>query len=114
MTGDTDSFVTLTSKENPSAMARTDSAADAAGEDRTSARLYWGRTDVYSALTLVLTAVALAGVAIAGTMAIVGLPTADLHGPLHRLGIMDPFSGALERPGTPRKAVSAKPGATTR
>lgn len=54
---------------------------------------YWGRTDAHRAFALVLTAVALAGVAIAGTMAIVGLPTVDLHGPLHRLGIMDPFCG---------------------
>jgi len=89
----TGSSVTRTTKENLLAMARIDSAVDAAGEDRTNARLYWGHTDAHRAFTLVLTATALAGVAIAGTMAIVGLPTVDLHGPLHRLGVMDPFCG---------------------
>ena len=73
-------------------MARTHSA-DAAHEEGTYARLYWGRRDAHRAITLVLTVTALAGVAIAGTMAIAGLPTVDLHGPLHKLGIMDPFCG---------------------
>jgi hypothetical protein len=29
----------------------------------------------------------------AAALAVVGLPPVDLHGPLHRLGIMDPFCG---------------------
>ncbi len=29
----------------------------------------------------------------AGLLAVVGLPTADLHGPLHYLGVMDPLCG---------------------
>jgi len=36
---------------------------------------------------------ALAGVAAALTMASIGLPPVDLHGPLHHLGIMDPLCG---------------------
>lgn len=40
-----------------------------------------------------LTALAAAAVAVAAAMAIVGLPPVDLHGPLHRAGIMDPFCG---------------------
>ncbi|HVL03358.1 MAG TPA: DUF2752 domain-containing protein [Acidimicrobiales bacterium] len=40
-----------------------------------------------------LLAVALLGVATALVLAIFGLPGADLHGPLHRAGIMDPFCG---------------------
>lgn len=33
------------------------------------------------------------GVATALAMAVFGLPPVDLHGPLHRIGIMDPFCG---------------------
>ena len=40
-----------------------------------------------------LTAGALLALAIAGTMAVFGLPPIDLHGPLHKVGIMDPFCG---------------------
>jgi len=39
------------------------------------------------------TRLALAGVAAALTMALIGLPPVDLHGPLHQLGIMDPLCG---------------------
>lgn len=39
------------------------------------------------------TRLALAGVAAALTMASIGLPPVDLHGPLHHLGIMDPLCG---------------------
>lgn len=40
-----------------------------------------------------VTAVATAGVLAATAMAVFGLPPVDLHGPLHRLGIMDPLCG---------------------
>jgi hypothetical protein len=40
------------------------------------------------------TRLALAGVAVALIMALIGLPPVDLHGPLHQLGIMDPLCGA--------------------
>ena len=33
------------------------------------------------------------GLAAAGAMAAFGLPSIDLHGPLHRMGIMDPLCG---------------------
>ena len=36
---------------------------------------------------------ALAGLAVAAGMAGTGLPPVDLHGPLHRFGIMDPLCG---------------------
>jgi hypothetical protein len=42
---------------------------------------------------LVVTFLALAGVTIASAMALFGLPPVDLHGPLHRFGIMDPLCG---------------------
>ena len=40
-----------------------------------------------------LTALAVLALAIAAAMAILGLPPVDLHGPLHRFGIMDPLCG---------------------
>lgn len=40
-----------------------------------------------------ITLVAVALVAVAGAMALFGLPPVDLHGPLHRFGIMDPLCG---------------------
>lgn len=40
-----------------------------------------------------VTLLALAGLATAAAMAMFGLPPVDLHGPLHRLGIMDPLCG---------------------
>jgi uncharacterized membrane protein len=42
----------------------------------------------------VLTWVALLGVVAAGSLALWGLPAADLHGPLHLLGVMEPLCGA--------------------
>jgi hypothetical protein len=36
---------------------------------------------------------ALAGLGVAGLLATFGLPPVDLHGPLHRLGVMDPLCG---------------------
>lgn len=41
----------------------------------------------------VLTLLAAAGLVMAVAMAIAGLPPADLHGPIHHLGIMDPTCG---------------------
>jgi hypothetical protein len=40
-----------------------------------------------------LLALAVAGAGVAVALAIFGLPARDLHGPLHRSGIMDPFCG---------------------
>ena len=41
-----------------------------------------------------LTWLALLGVVAGASLALLGLPSADLHGPLHRLGLMDPLCGA--------------------
>lgn len=54
-----------------------------------SVRLSWRSSDQYRGLTRV----ALGGAAVAAAMALWGLPPLDLHGPLHRLGIMDPLCG---------------------
>lgn len=40
-----------------------------------------------------LTRLAVAGLVVAGLLAIYGLPPVDLHGPLHYLGAMDPLCG---------------------
>lgn len=53
----------------------------------------WDRFDGHSGLTRVLTLLALALIAAAVAMAVVGLPPVDLHGPLHKMGIMDPLCG---------------------
>ena len=74
-------------------MTSIEETPDKAGENKSSIRFSWGRTDAHRPFTLVLTATALAAIAIAGTMALIGLPAVDLHGPLHKLGIMDPFCG---------------------
>jgi uncharacterized membrane protein len=42
----------------------------------------------------VLTWLAPLGVVAGMSLAVLGLPTADLHGPLHYLGLMDPLCGA--------------------
>jgi hypothetical protein len=39
------------------------------------------------------TRIALCGLLIALILAVLGLPPLDLHGPLHYLGVMDPFCG---------------------
>lgn len=39
------------------------------------------------------TVVALGVVVVAAVLAVTGLPSIDLHGPLHRMGIMDPLCG---------------------
>ena len=51
--------------------------------------LRWERRDRHR----VVTAVALAGLTVAVAMVLFGLPPMDLHAPLHRFGIMDPFCG---------------------
>lgn len=57
----------------------------------TAARLRWSvePTDRHRPITIIGTVGLLAGV----VMAARGLPPVDLHGPLHHLGIMDPFCG---------------------
>lgn len=37
--------------------------------------------------------IAVVGLGIAAVLAVVGLPPVDLHGPLHRRGVMDPLCG---------------------
>lgn len=49
----------------------------------------WETSDEYWPLTVAAALLAL----IAGAMAVFGLPPVDLHGPLHRLGIMFPTCG---------------------
>jgi hypothetical protein len=52
-------------------------------------RLRWEREDRHPTLA----PLAAAGLLAVGVLAMVGLPPIDLHGPLHRLGIMDPLCG---------------------
>ena len=42
---------------------------------------------------LPLTGVGLSVLALAALMAVFGMPPVDMHSPLHRLGVMDPFCG---------------------
>jgi hypothetical protein len=53
-------------------------------------RLKWEEIDRHRVWTLLAVAGLLAGL----VLAVAGLPPVDLHGPLHRLGIMDPLCGA--------------------
>lgn len=55
--------------------------------------LRWERTDAHHGVTITLTVLAIALVTTASAMAMVGLPPIDLHGPLHKAGIMDPLCG---------------------
>lgn len=57
--------------------------------DDAVARLSWGIRDRHRLVTVV----ALLGAAAAVAMGIWGLPPVDLHGPLHKVGIMDPLCG---------------------
>jgi hypothetical protein len=52
-------------------------------------RLRWEQADRHPTLA----PLAAAGLLAAAVLAVVGLPPVDLHGPLHRLGIMDPLCG---------------------
>jgi len=56
---------------------------------RLPVRLRWERADRHPTLA----PLAAAGLLAAVLLAVVGLPPVDLHGPLHRLGIMDPLCG---------------------
>lgn len=49
--------------------------------------------DNTGAVPAVWIAVALCGLMAAVVLAVFGLPPADLHGVLHRLGVMDPLCG---------------------
>ena len=51
--------------------------------------LAWEDTDRHGYLPWL----ALVGLIAAGSMAVWGLPPVDLHGPLHRFGVMDPLCG---------------------
>lgn len=51
--------------------------------------LAWSRHDEMRLVTWV----GIAGLVLAAMMARFGLPPVDLHGPLHRVGIMDPLCG---------------------
>lgn len=75
-------------------------------------RLRFEPVDEYRCLT-VLAGMLVIGVAL---LAVVGIPSADLHGPLHYRGIMDPFCGAtramyLTAHGDLREAMRYNPGA---
>lgn len=52
-------------------------------------RVSWGTFDGLQWVSIV----GATGVGLAAVMAIFGLPPVDLHGPLHRMGIMDPLCG---------------------
>lgn len=52
-------------------------------------RVSWQRHDAYPWLTIA----GLGGVLLTLAIAAAGLPTMNLHGPLHSLGIMDPLCG---------------------
>jgi hypothetical protein len=64
-------------------------AAPTMGWRRLPVRLWWARADRHPMLAPLATA----GLLTAGVLAVVGLPPVDLHGPLHRLGVMDPLCG---------------------
>lgn len=51
--------------------------------------LTWGPVDRVNWVTIV----GVIGLTLATLMAVFGLPPIDLHGPLHRMGVMDPFCG---------------------
>ncbi|GAB2447939.1 hypothetical protein GCM10027062_31970 [Nocardioides hungaricus] len=52
-------------------------------------RVGWSSTDAMR----IVTVGGVVGLAAAVAMAVFGLPSVDLHGPLHRMGIMDPLCG---------------------
>lgn len=51
--------------------------------------LWWSRRDEHRWITVL----AAAGLTVAAAMAVYGLPPVELHGLLHRFGIMDPLCG---------------------
>jgi len=57
-------------------------------------RLRWERADRHPTLAPLAAAGLLAAAILAAAiLAVVGLPPVDLHGPLHRVGVMDPLCG---------------------
>lgn len=52
-------------------------------------RFYWSSSDDMRLVTVA----AVLGLIAAAVMAVFGLPSVDIHGPLHRVGIMDPLCG---------------------
>ena len=59
------------------------------GAEAGTVRLSWETCDRHRLVTVA----ALMGAAAATAMGIWGLPPVDLHGPLHKVGIMDPLCG---------------------
>lgn len=62
---------------------------NARAEGRAAVTVAWSTVDELP----IVTVVGVLGLAAAIAMAVYGLPPADLHGPLHRMGIMDPLCG---------------------
>lgn len=62
---------------------------NAPAEERAAISIAWSRVDGLR----IVTVLGVLGLAAALTMALFGLPPIDLHGPLHRMGIMDPLCG---------------------
>ena len=58
-------------------------------DDGAFARLSWSDRDAHRWVTWL----AFLALAVAATLAVVGLPSWDMHGPLHKWGIMDPLCG---------------------
>ncbi|WP_343905790.1 DUF2752 domain-containing protein [Nocardioides aquiterrae] len=58
-------------------------------QERAAISIAWSGVDELR----IVTVIGLLGLAAAATMAVFGLPPVDLHGPLHRMGIMDPLCG---------------------
>lgn len=73
-----------TGKEQPASSETTGTA-----QTPSLIRLFWGGTDLHAGITGVAVAATLAALA----LALWGLPPVDLHGPLHRYGIMDFLCG---------------------
>jgi hypothetical protein len=69
------------------------SAVPQPGLSSGTVRLSVDPEDAHRAMTQVATGLALVGLTMAVGMAVFGLPPVDLHGPLHRFGIMDPLCG---------------------
>ena len=61
----------------------------APAEERAAISIAWSRADELRIVTII----GVLGLAAALMMAVFGLPPVDLHGPLHRMGIMDPLCG---------------------
>jgi len=58
-------------------------------DGRAAISVAWSRVDELR----IVTVVGVLGLAAAVAMAVFGLPPVDLHGPLHRMGLMDPLCG---------------------